>query len=260
MGKRTKTSRNLRKINESLIIIHQSSRGLTLVELIIVIMIIAILATIALMLMNPLSQIQKVKDSRRQNDFSQLYTALDTYYNDKGCYPTALSQLTGSPVYIKKIPTDPDASMGVNYNYIIDSVTNNCPQWFALVTRGYRSTNAAPCPLEQLSACLPTNYTSGGYNTCKISGKIDCSVISSITLPDLPVSPIPTATGVPTPTPTTIPLPTPVNCYPNYYAISTGNCNTLGADDGNQCNIHGGPLVCHQADGFNGCTGPICDQ
>lgn len=217
-------------------------------------MILAVITVIALGFMNPVSQIQKVKDATRQSDLNQLYTALDTFYNDKGCYPTALSELnSGTPIYMKKIPTDPDTSMGVNYNYIVDTDTTICPQWFSIVTRGYKPPIASPCPLEQLSSCRPINYTESGYNFCKISGKVDCPFVARFTLPVLD-------TFNASPTPTGVPSPTPVICYPDYYAISADLCNKLDADLNNQCSIHGGPLLCHQADGMNGCSGPVCDQ
>ena len=150
--------------------------GFTLVELMVAILILAIATIIAIGFMNPIAQIHKVKDVTRQNDLNQLYTALDTYYNDKGCYPEDLSQLTAPPIYIKKIPTDPDAP-GVNYNYIVDSVTNNCPQWFNIITRGYKTSSLSSCVLEQLDTCLPINYTSSGYNFCKISAVPNLSII-----------------------------------------------------------------------------------
>lgn len=202
--------------------------GFTLVELVIVILILIIVIIIALGFMNPVAQINKVKDVTRQNDFNQLYTALDTYYNDKGCYPTALSQLTGTPVYIKKIPTDPDAPR-VNYVYVVDPGTNNCPQWFNIITRGYGTTSSSRCVLEKLDTCLPINYTSSGYNLCKISGKVDCSFIAGFELPVL---------SAPTAGPSLTPTLVPGGCYcaDAKYDIRAGNCNLVGNAPYTFCN------------------------
>ncbi len=216
--------------------------GFTLVELLTVIGILSVIVIIAIAIINPLKQIQKVKDAQRESDLNQLFTALDTYYNDKGCYPTVLSDLTAPPIYIKKIPTDPDAP-GVNYNYLVDSDTSTCPQWFNIITRGYRTPSSSPCLLEQLNeqfagGCLPRNYTTSGYNFCKISGKIDSSVCSVITTKILPVLSV---TPIPSPTPTINPNPTPTlvpggcYCVNAKYDIRASNCNLVGSPPYNYC-------------------------
>lgn len=207
--------------------------GFTLVELMVVILILAIVTIIALGFINPVAQIHKVKDITRQNDLNQLYTALDTYYNDKGCYPTVLSQLTGTPIYIKKIPTDPDAPE-VNYVYVMDPGTNNCPQWFNIITRAYKTSSSSPCILEQLNTCLPINYTTSGYNLCKISGKVDCSFVAGFELPILSApNGSPTPTVNPNPTPTLV--PGGCYCVNAKYDIRAGNCNLVGSPPYNYC-------------------------
>jgi prepilin-type N-terminal cleavage/methylation domain-containing protein len=240
--------------------------GFTLVELIVVIAILAVLIIISIAVLNPVSQLQKAKDAIRQSDLNQLYTALDTFYNDKGCYPTKtdLSELTDAPIYIKKIPVDPDAASNVKYNYFHDPA--DCPQWFTIITREYKPSGSSSCPLEQLNNCLPTYYTSSGYNTCKISGNIDSAACSFLITQPLPVlapilTPIPSIPDIPTPTPT----PTiPVYCS-TYFAQSQGPnqaCQNLGSDS-TQCTIHNpqGNYVCWSA-GLIGnnpaCTGSPC--
>ena len=73
-------------------ILH-SSRGFTLMELMVVIIIMGIL--IALGLTSYKSTQIKSRDIRRKNDLSQIAKALELYYNDYGQYPTD----TNSKIY-----------------------------------------------------------------------------------------------------------------------------------------------------------------
>lgn len=204
--------------------------------------------------LNPLKQLDKAKDSSRLSDIKELQTAADTYYNDNNCYPQSLSDLNGSTVYIKQIPSDPD---GGGYLYVKDD-TADCPQWNVLLAKlAYKPVNSTSCPLEQLSGCLPTNYNTSGYNFCVISGNVDCTIISAYTIPGV-ISPVPTSQASPTSrpnsptptsraTPTITPAPTlvPGGCYcslgglPNgpRYDIRAGTCNLVGNAPYNYCNI-----------------------
>ena len=69
-----------------------NSRGFTLIELIVVIGIIALVATATIAVLNPFGQFQKARDARIKSDLSQLQKALETYYQDKGGYPSSTSE------------------------------------------------------------------------------------------------------------------------------------------------------------------------
>lgn len=98
-------------------------RGFTLIELLVVIAIIGILAVIGIGNFQA-SQV-KARDAARKSDLRQITSALETYYNDKGEYPSATSGLVngcangtscawGDPfvdengtIYMAQLPEDP---------------------------------------------------------------------------------------------------------------------------------------------------------
>jgi len=98
-----------------------NSRGFTLIELIVVIGIIALVATATIAVLNPFGQFQKARDARIKSDLSQLQKALETYYQDKGGYPSSTSEykiLDGTTTinwgsswqpYMNVVPSDPTA-------------------------------------------------------------------------------------------------------------------------------------------------------
>ncbi|MBI4096643.1 MAG: type II secretion system protein [Candidatus Levybacteria bacterium] len=65
------------------------TRGFTLVELLIAMAIISILATGLIVIINPITQIQKANDARRKGDLAQIQKALETYYQDNRKYPAS---------------------------------------------------------------------------------------------------------------------------------------------------------------------------
>ena len=81
-----------------------SSRGFTLIELMIVMSIIGILLTIA----QPMYRDStiKAKEAVLMENLFSLRDVIDQYYVDKGQYPDSLEDLTGSG-YIRSIPKDP---------------------------------------------------------------------------------------------------------------------------------------------------------
>ena len=72
----------------------KKSSGFTLVELLIVIVIIGILASIGLS--SFASAQAKSRDAKRKANLSQIASALELYYNDKGTYPADSSGGTGN--------------------------------------------------------------------------------------------------------------------------------------------------------------------
>lgn len=242
---------------------------------------------VALALINPFKQLNKLYDSQRINDVKQIQTALDSYYDDKNCYPQSLAELV--PKYIPKIPNDPGNN---GYNYVFMSsidgtgkIVQTCAdrQWYVLYARTtYKPTTSTACPLEQIPDenghdCLPINYNNGaGYNYCREGGNIDCDSIHSQTLiepeptitptgvpTDTPIPPTPTF-GLPTPTPTTPPPPptiTPFACSGGIFAYPVGSSNCNSISPITQCDFAGGNLICYQNRGGTNnqtCIEPVC--
>lgn len=250
-------SKNIRNIRQ---------HGFTLIELIVVVTIIGILAVTLGSLFNPLAQIQKAKNSTRQQDMNQIKSALDTYYNDTGCYPTSLpfwsSLKTGATVYMEKVPEDPDcSSSNVNNCYDYQTDGSSCPQWNIIYAQLHTPilTSIAPCVVTTAPNCLPSPGGILSYNYCAVSGKLDCGFIHANSLPVPSVPPGWVNNGgnggsggnggnnPPIPTPT-------INCSTSISACSNGVCNNLtGASS--QCLGCGGSTLCYQ--GLN-CGGVVC--
>jgi len=186
---------------------YLSGAGFTLIELLVVIMILSVLVVISLTILNPITQIKKGQDAQRQHDLKQLATALDSYYNDNNYYPQSPSILITAK-NIQTIPNDPAASSNwLNYAYIKDQSDN--PQWNVLFAKmAFPSTASFSCPLEQMSNCLPENYSDKGYDYCVVSGNVNCTQIATTTIVPLPITTVPVV-NTPTPTP---PL-TPAVCW-----------------------------------------------
>lgn len=157
--------------------------GFSLLELIIDIAILGILLVILFMLVDPLSQLEKAKDITRKHDLKELQSALDTYYNDYGCYPTSLpfgSQWReGSTVYMREVPQDGacNSNPSMCYMYQVD-MSDSCPQWNILFAKQKKSADNASCTLQNVSSsCIPPNYDPSW--ACTISGMVDCAVVSA---------------------------------------------------------------------------------
>ncbi len=236
MGTLSKNSRNI--------------KGFTLIELIVVVAIISVLFVALVAIFNPTAQIEKTKNATRQQDFNQIRTALDTYINDKNCYPTAIpfgsAWSVGGTVYMQKVPEDPDCSGAKPSNcYVYETDGSSCPQWNILFSQMHQPiANTSQCVIS--STCMPSGGI-GSYNYCIVSGKMDCSFIASNPLPS-PTVPAGyggsggtggSGGGTPTPTPT----PGQVNCSGNILsACSNGVCNVESASQCLQC---GGSLPCY---------------
>jgi prepilin-type N-terminal cleavage/methylation domain-containing protein len=136
--------------------------GLTLVEIMIVVLIISVIAIGLILLLDPLTMVNKGVDAQRKTDLNNFKKKLEEFYNDKGCYPTT-SQVcfTGGvngdvttktncimcgkevtsplsplvPSYMDKIPCDPKYSTNV-YLYAIANAASAaeraCPRSYAV--------------------------------------------------------------------------------------------------------------------------------
>lgn len=82
----------------------RSSKGFTLIELIVVMAIVALLASIAAP--RYFNSLQKSKETALRSSLSTMRDALDQYAADKGRYPDSLEELATAR-YIREIPEDP---------------------------------------------------------------------------------------------------------------------------------------------------------
>jgi prepilin-type N-terminal cleavage/methylation domain-containing protein len=195
-------------------------RGFTLVELLVSVGIIAVLIVALILVLNPYAQLQKFWNSQRKSDLDQIKNALDTYYNDYGCYPTSvpfgIQWLNGQTMLMKKVPQDPSVycksdSECYPYAYITDTGTD-CPQWSVVFARLYGT--SSQLQTTSTSTCSYTNPSTGQtstlagqqaykcdscpifqncgttvlsalskYNYCKLLGGIDssaCTIINTV--------------------------------------------------------------------------------
>lgn len=234
--------------------VRTSVRGFTLLEMLVVVTMVGILFVVVALAFNPAAQIAKAQNATRQHDIEQIRTAVDTYYDDTGCYPTSVSFgqefSSNGKVYMTKIPEDPNCQGNGDGCYVYQTdTTSSCPQWNVLYAKlASPLSTSITCPLINISqSCIPTNYQSLGFNYCVISGNIDCSTISSVA-----VTPVPPSTLVPTPTsspgngaPTS--TPTPVLCG-TYYActgMGANGCNVLDVNSSQNCTQNGGNMACY---------------
>lgn len=80
-------------------------QGFTLIELLIVIAVLGILITGLIVIINPMQQLGKARDTQRKSDLNQYRIALESYANDNnGKYPSTGS--VGAPIKAGRLCTD----------------------------------------------------------------------------------------------------------------------------------------------------------
>ena len=170
----------------------QSKKSFTLVELLIALAVLSIIVGIGLVVVNPVDQLGKTRDTRRKQDLAQIRTALEKYYEDKNRYPAQAGAADfkiqsghfGSAwePYMAKVPQDPKVDK--TYAYVTDSQGQTF-QLYAYLERGQKDSEAC------LGGCGP----GGAYYFALTSTNTQIAII--------PITP----TQAPTPTPTLPPLP-----------------------------------------------------
>jgi len=81
--------------------IQNSTKGFTLVEMLVAIGILAVLAASLIAVMDPFTQIKKGNDGRRKADLNQIQKALEVYYGDYKEYPYSIK--SGNFYYLDPI-------------------------------------------------------------------------------------------------------------------------------------------------------------
>jgi general secretion pathway protein G len=84
--------------------VRRSTRGFTLIEILIVMVIITILAGISVSMYS--NSILRAKESVLKQDLKEMREAIDAYHADKGKWPASLDDLVAEK-YIRQVPADP---------------------------------------------------------------------------------------------------------------------------------------------------------
>jgi prepilin-type N-terminal cleavage/methylation domain-containing protein len=183
-------------------------KGFTLVELLIVISIMATLSAVGLVMYGNTQA--KGRDSKRQQDLSQIQASLEAYQADNNYYPLGMVNLV--PKYLDEIPDDPKNS-GI-YVYTYEKLPASCTNTGTSFCTGYNLTAGS----EQNTGKI--YYASSGSNVSLLASIPSPVSLSSPTAP--PSSPAP-----PPPVPSTSPGPfsqdNGATCSANNECIS-GNC------------------------------------
>ncbi len=159
---------------------QKNNKAFTLIELLVVIAIIGLLATVVMVSLN--SARKKARDTRRLEDFKQVSTALQMYYDDFGQYPNspnnccsiqdhnnnfkAIVQELINAGYMNTIPEDPKNSG--KYVYIAYKYAGGTKPGLLLITHleTIDATTTGP-----FGSCRPfdnnwCSYTQAGTHYC----------------------------------------------------------------------------------------------
>ncbi len=123
-----------------------NERGFTLIELLIVVAIIAILA--AILIPNFLRARAQAQFAASKGNLKNLATALESYFVDRGSYPSVMTDLAVGQAYLRAIPNDPCTNTAYTYAPIGTPPTD------------YRMSITFPAT----NACFPLGTPGGGLN------------------------------------------------------------------------------------------------
>lgn len=97
-----------------------SKKGFTLIEIMVVVALIVILVSIAVI--GGSASRSVARDNQRVSDVQILQIKLESYRNEKGRYPSALSDLV-TDKFIPAVPTDPQSKEYYNYSCVPANAT-----------------------------------------------------------------------------------------------------------------------------------------
>ncbi len=136
----------------------QTSRGFTLIELMVVISIIAILATVGLVVYS--SAQKNARDGKRVGDLQEIQKALEQYYSINTQYPATLGSSLSSYFQGGSIPTDPNSG---NYTYHACSTDAIPKHYVACANLENAKGNASAIPSD---GCTGYTQSSGTNYYC----------------------------------------------------------------------------------------------
>ncbi len=163
-------------------------KGFTLIELLLVIAVLGVLAAGLVILINPLAQFQRTRDTQRKNDLAQIQRALEQYYNDFGKYP---AYTTTGTLYIMQDESSVTHDWGTSWNPYINVIPKDptSTQKYIYSTANNRQTYRLYAHLERISDPMACNTTGldcpsvPAANLCGSSIKCNYGVTSSDSSP-----------------------------------------------------------------------------
>ena len=191
------------------------TKGMSMIEILIVIAILAILGAMLLFGLN--RQTSKARDSQRKDDLEDLRVAFEEYYNDNECYPqldVVLDNCGGTDLqpYLKEVPCDPQDEQP----YVAISMEGDWCDGYRVLTQ-LENVNDPSIEGIGCNATDGCNYTDPTYNY---------GISMGIAVNDLEYTPEPT----PTVGPTSTPMPTPT-LGPGHWVIAPdGTCSYYTID------------------------------
>ncbi len=144
--------------------------GFTLVELTVAFAILAIMVVIIIGTINPILLYERSIDDRRKKDINYIRLAMEDYYTDKGCYPSAnmVSTVLMNPAncgsvlneisFAKQWPCDPITKQP----YLIAVDSNGCSHKFKVFTK---LANVSDNPVTKTWTSQNRPYMFGFTNT-----------------------------------------------------------------------------------------------
>ena len=111
-----------------------SSKGFTLIEILITVVILAVLMSVGIIFYQ--QAIVQSRDDKRKQDLNQIAQALELYYQVNKTYPGTAGQWRNSsqsnwipdliPTFIESLPEDPQDQIGKTYFYHVNDIVE-CP-------------------------------------------------------------------------------------------------------------------------------------